>query len=98
MDLDALRHEPPRQPEPGPSSLVGSDHAIDRVTDGSSASSVAINCCQQSILVRLDGALRLGSRQTRHLRCQYLALVAQLNRENERLIVIDGAYQYVRRP
>src|SRR5580704_3035916 len=61
-------------------------------------SSVAINCCQQSILVRLDGALRLGSRQTRRLRCQYPALVAQLNRKNERVIVIDGGQQYVRRP
>src|ERR1700722_33568 len=97
MDLDALRHEPPRQPEPGPSSLVGSDHAIDRVTSGSSASSVAINCCHQSILVRLDGALRLGSRQTRHLRCQYPALVDQLNRKNERVTVIDDGQKYVRR-
>jgi hypothetical protein len=88
--LHTMPCQPACQPEPRPAGLVDGDHPVDRSPCRLGPVTVTANGRQQRLGVRLNGLLRLDSRQAGNLRCQNPTRIAQLDREHERGFVVQG--------
>ena len=90
MHLDTALLQPARKPEADPAGLVGDDHSVYRHAGRGRTTLVALDCRHEG--VGAGRKLLLGALlpQTRHLGGDDPAAVADLDREDQRAVVVQS--------